>query len=73
MAYVIHSRRVATITELKRNPMGTVEAGQGEVITIMNRNQPVFYCVPVKVYEDLMRRVEVAETEVLKLPKLAQK
>lgn len=61
MAHVIHSRRVATITELKRNPMGTVEAGEGEVITIMNRNEPAFYCVPVKAYEDLLRRVEVAE------------
>lgn len=61
MAHVILSRRVATITELKRNPMATVDAGEGEVIAIMNRNEPAFYCVPIKAYEDLLQRLEHAE------------
>lgn len=63
MAHLIHSKRVATITELKRNPMAAVESGEGEVVVIMNRNEPAFYCVPVRAYEDLLRRIEDAENQ----------
>ena len=40
----------ASITELKRNPMATVSAGDGGPVAILNRNQPAFYCVPAKTF-----------------------
>lgn len=61
MAHAIFSNTVASITELKRNPMGTVEAGGGEAVAILNRNEPAFYCVPADVYERLMEMVEDVE------------
>lgn len=46
MSYLILSDTVASITELKRNPMGTLKRGKGSAVAIFNRNVPVFYCVP---------------------------
>ncbi|MEY2633170.1 MAG: hypothetical protein RIR00_1824, partial [Pseudomonadota bacterium] len=43
----------ASVSTLKKNPMGTVAAGEGFPVAILNRNEPVFYCVPAKAYEAL--------------------
>jgi antitoxin StbD len=51
----------ASITELKRDPMGTVAAGQGASVVILNRNAPAFYCVPAGVYEAMIERLEDTE------------
>lgn len=48
---------VASITELKINPMATVKAAGGEAIAILNRNEPAFYCVPAKLYADLLEQI----------------
>ena len=52
---------VASVSELKKNPMGTVAAGEGFPVAILNHNEPVFYCVPAKAYAALMDRLENAE------------
>lgn len=31
--------------------MATVSSGDGYQVTILNRNQPAFYCVPAELYE----------------------
>jgi antitoxin StbD len=49
---------VASITDLKRNPMGTVEAGAGEPVAILNRNEPAFYCVPAERYDALLEYID---------------
>lgn len=41
----------ASISELKKNPMATVAAGEGLPVAVLNRNEPAFYCVPAKAYE----------------------
>jgi antitoxin StbD len=51
----------ASVSELKRNPMGTVAAGEGLPVAILNRNEPAFYCVPADAYEALMDRLEDLE------------
>ena len=51
---MILSEMSASVTELKKNPMLTVAAGEGFPVAILNRNEPVFYCVPAKAYEALM-------------------
>lgn len=61
MAHHILCETAASISELKRNPMGTVAAGEGFPVAILNRNEPAFYCVPAKVFEAMMERLEDLE------------
>jgi len=61
MAYHILTEIVASITDLKRNPMGTIADGEGEAVAILNRNQPAFYCVPPRLYAYYRELAEDAE------------
>ena len=65
MANIILAEVTASVSELKRNPMGTVAAGEGFPVVILNRNEPAFYCVPVKAYEALMEKLEDIELNAL--------
>lgn len=61
MAHLILAETTASVSELKKNPMGTVAAGEGFPVAILNRNEPAFYCVPAKAYEALMDKLEDIE------------
>lgn len=65
MPQIVLSHVVASISQLKRNPMSTVAAGRGLSVAILNRNKPAFYCVPAKEYEALMSRLDDLESVVL--------
>jgi len=65
MAHLIFSTTTASISELKRNPMGTVAAGEGFPVAILNRNTPAFYCIPADTYEALLDRLEDAELNAI--------
>lgn len=65
MANIILAEISASVSELKKNPMGAVAAGDGFPVAILNRNEPVFYCVPAKAYEALMDRLEDIELNAL--------
>ena len=65
MTYQILSETVASISDLKKNPMGTVAAGEGFPVAILNRNAPAFYCVPADVYELMMDRLEDIELNAI--------
>ncbi|OQY49388.1 MAG: plasmid stabilization protein [Desulfobacteraceae bacterium 4572_87] len=65
MTNLILANITASVSELKKNPMGTVAAGEGFPVAILNRNKPVFYCVPAKAYEILMDRLEYLELNAL--------
>ena len=65
MASHIHSATTASVSELKKNPMGTVAAGEGFPVAILNRNEPAFYCVPVKAYEAMLERIEDLELNAI--------
>ena len=56
---------VASISELKRDPMGTVAAGDGFPVAILNRNEPSFYCVPAAWFGAMMTKIEDAELNVI--------
>jgi len=58
MAHQIFAETTASVSELKKNPMATVAAGEGSPVAILNRNAPAFYCVPSKVYEAMLERLE---------------
>lgn len=51
----------ASVTELRKNPMATLAAGEGSAVAILNRNEPAFYCVPAAVYEEMMDILEDIE------------
>lgn len=61
MNNIIHSRFVASVSDLKKNPMEVVNNGFGEAVAILNRNNPAFYCVPAELYEQLMDLIEDRE------------
>ena len=65
MAHTVLAETTASVSELKRNPMGTVAAGEGAPVAILNRNEPVFYCVPAKAYEALLNRLEDLELNAI--------
>ena len=73
MAHQILSETVASISELKRDPMGTVAAGDGFPVAILNRNEPAFYCVPPSAFEAMMARIEDLELNALADSRVGQR
>jgi antitoxin StbD len=65
MVYHILASTSASVSELKKNPMGTVAAGEGFPVAILNRNEPAFYCVPAKAYEAMLERLEDMELNAI--------
>lgn len=65
MSHHIFAEVTASVSELKKNPMRTVAAGEGSPVAILNRNAPAFYCVPAKAYEMLMNKVEDMELNAI--------
>lgn len=65
MASQIFAATTASVSELKRNPMGTVAAGEGFPVAILNHNEPAFYCVPAKAYEAMLERLEDLELNAI--------
>ena len=65
MASVILAETSASVSELKKNPMATVAAGEGFPVAILNRNEPAFYCIPAKSWEALMDKLEDTELNAI--------
>ncbi|NDP59883.1 MAG: plasmid stabilization protein [Oxalobacteraceae bacterium] len=65
MTHLILANTTASMSELKRNPMGTVAAGEGFAVAILNRNEPAFYCIPAKTYEALLDKLEDLELNAI--------
>ena len=65
MTHTILAEVTASVSELKRNPMGTVAAGEGFPVAILNRNEPAFYCVPAKAFEVMMDIIEDIELNAI--------
>ena len=71
MAHRVLTEIAVSISEHKKNPMATVAAGDGMAVAVLNRNEPAFYCVPAKAYEQLMDLVEDLELDRLTDSRLA--
>lgn len=67
MTHQVLTEIVASISELKANPMKVVASGNGMPIVILNRNEPAFYCVPAPAYEAMMELID--DIELLKIVK----
>ena len=61
MTHIICSDIVASISELKSNPMATIKSAHGKPLAILNRNQPVFYCIPADLYEAMLEVIDDME------------
>lgn len=61
MTHLVLAETAASVSELKRDPMGTVASGEGFPVVILNRNEPAFYCIPAPAYEALMDRLDDLE------------
>lgn len=73
MTHLILADTSASVSELKKNPMGTVASGEGFPVAILNRNEPAFYCVPAKAYEALMDRLEDLELNAIADARVGQR
>ncbi|EIC22344.1 type II toxin-antitoxin system Phd/YefM family antitoxin [Thiorhodovibrio frisius] len=73
MSHLVLSRVAASISELKRNPMEILAAGEGEPVAILNRNEPAFYCVPADVFEALLEKLEDLELNATADARASQK
>lgn len=58
MIHHIFSNYTASISDLKKQPMSVVKSAHGEPVAILNRNHPVFYCVPAQMYEAMMELLD---------------
>ena len=57
----ILTQQAASITDLKRDPMGIAQASEDGSEAILNRNQPAFYCVTPALFEYFQNLAEDAE------------
>ncbi|WPL14134.1 type II toxin-antitoxin system Phd/YefM family antitoxin [Thiorhodovibrio litoralis] len=73
MSHLVLSRVAASISELKRNPMEILAAGEVEPVAILNRNKPAFYCVPADVFEALLEKLEDLELNATADARASQK
>ena len=59
--HYILTQQAASITDLKRDPMGIAQASEDGAVAILNRNQPAFYCVTPALFEYFQKLAEDAE------------
>lgn len=65
MTFPVLADVAASVTDLKKDPMGTIREGNGETVVILNRNEPAFYAVPPALYEAMLEMIDdmsLAET-----------
>jgi antitoxin StbD len=55
----------AGVSELKKNPMAVLREGGGGPVAILNRNEPVFYAVPAKTFENICDILEDVELRAI--------
>lgn len=58
MTYAVLADVAASVTDLKKDPMGTIREGGGETVVILNRNEPAFYAVPPARYEAMLELID---------------
>lgn len=58
MTYAMLADVAASVTDLKKDPMGTIREAGGEAVVILNRNEPAFYAVPPALYEAMLEMID---------------
>ena len=57
----ILTQQAASITDLKRDPMGIAQASEDGAVAILNLNQPAFYCVTPALFAYFQELADDAE------------
>ncbi|MBR8508116.1 plasmid stabilization protein [Burkholderia cenocepacia] len=65
MPHTILASVTASVSELKRNPMGTVAAGEGFPVRHPESQRTPFYCIPAKTWEAMVERLEDTDDNAL--------
>ena len=65
MPHTVLAEVIASVSELRKNPLGTVAAGGGFPVAILHRNRPAFYCVPASAFESMTDRLEDVELNAI--------
>lgn len=60
MVREIFSHYTASLSDLKKQPMAVMNATQGEAVAILSHNEPVFYCIPSDLYEQMLEALDDA-------------
>ncbi|MDR1528849.1 MAG: type II toxin-antitoxin system Phd/YefM family antitoxin [Burkholderiales bacterium] len=61
MSTHIITEATATLSNLKRDPVGTVKSAGGAPVVIMKHSRPAFYCLSLEQYEALIEQQEDAD------------
>lgn len=61
----LHAEFTASISDFKKAPMQTIKEADGEVVAVLNRNKPAFYCIPAYKYAELIERLEDLELNAI--------
>lgn len=61
MTFAMLAKVAASVTELKKDPMGTYRESGGDPMVILNRNEPAFYILSPERYELLLEMIDDAE------------
>ena len=63
----IYARTTVSMTDLRRNPSGILEAAGDSPIAVLNHNKPAAYLLSARAYEALLERLDDAElTKIVK-------
>ncbi len=61
ITFAVLANVAASVTDLKKDPMGTLREANGETVVILNRNEPAFYAVPPDRYKAMMELIDDAQ------------
>jgi antitoxin StbD len=65
MASMILPEVTANVADFQLNPTATVATVHGLPVAILDRGQPLFYCIPAAASESLLDRLEDLELNAL--------
>lgn len=63
--HTIHSDKVASITDLKKNPSKIIKDANGAAVAILNHNSPEAYLVPRETFNKIVEALEDRDIESL--------
>ncbi len=66
----IYARTTVSMTDLRRNPSGILEAAGDMPVAVLNHNKPAAYLLSAKAYEALLDRLD--DAELMKIVKKRQ-
>ena len=47
MVHKIHAEYAVSLSDFKKNPLKSLQDSDGEIVAVLDKNEPVFYCFPL--------------------------